>query len=309
MQTRKKILVIHYSQSGQLDRVTQQLTAPLIACPDIDVTFERLRPVTPYPFPWPFLTFLDTFPEAVYDDAPALAPSSLRGDESFDLIILAYQVWFLSPSLPTTAFLQSPLAAKLLRDKPVVTVIACRNMWLMAQERLKDHLSKLGARLVGNVALTDQAGNLLSFFATPLWVLTGNKGPFLGGLIPKAGVAEADIAACVRFGERIRERLLAQPLLDEQLLTGLNAVTIHPGLIGSEKTGLRAFRLWGRLLRAVGPSRSWRRKPILACYAVFLICLILTVVPLGLAVKSLLAPLMRQRIAEQRAYYSAPSGE
>lgn len=309
MQTIKKILVIHYSQSGQLDRVTQQLTAPLLACPDIAVTFERLRPVQPYPFPWPFLTFLDTFPEAVYDDAPALEPSSLRGDEDFDLVILAYQVWFLSPSLPTTAFLQSPLAAELLRGKPVVTVIACRNMWLMAQERVKAKLAELGARLVGNVALTDSAGSLLSFFATPLWVLTGDKGPFCGGLIPAAGVAEAEIAASARFGERIRERLLTEEPLDEQLLVGLQAVRIEPALIGSEKTGLRAFRLWGRLLRAIGPSRSWRRKPFLALYAVFLICLILTVVPLGMLLKKLLAPWTRARIAEQRAYYSAPSGE
>lgn len=309
MRTVKKILVVHYSQSGQLDRVVQQFTAPLLACPDVSVTFECLRPVCPYPFPWPFLTFLDTFPEAVYDDAPALHPSVLTGDEQFDLVILAYQVWFLSPSLPTTAFLQSPLATKLLKDTPVVTLIACRNMWLMAQERVKSRLQQLGARLVGNVALTDQAGNILSFFATPLWVLTGNKGPFWRGMIPAAGVSEADIAACSRFGERIRERLLSSQPLDEHLLSGLKAVTIEPGLISSEKAGLRAFRIWGRLLRAVGASRSWQRKPVLMIYAVFLVSLILTVVPLGMAVKKLLTPWTRARIAQQRAYYSAPSGE
>lgn len=305
----KKILVIHYSQSGQLSQVVRHFTAPLVESPDIDVTFETLRPVNEFPFPWPFLQFLDVFPEAVYDDAPALQPSSLSGEESFDLVILAYQVWFLSPSLPTTAFLQSPLAAKLLKDTPVVTLIACRDMWLMAQERVKTHLQNLGARLVGNVALTDEAGSLLSFFATPMWVLSGNKGPFCGGLVPRAGVAEANIVACSRFGERIREQLLSDTPLDETLLRGLRAVRIDPGLISSEKTGHRAFRLWGRLLRSLGPSRSVQRKPVLIVYSIFLITLIATVIPLGLLIKKILAPFTRERIEQQKAYYSAPSGE
>lgn len=305
----KKILVVHYSQSGQLSDVVRHFTAPLVESDQIEVTFEALRPVEDFPFPWPLLRFLDTFPESVYDDPPPLQPLGVTGDESFDLVILAYQVWFLSPSLPTTAFLQSPQAARLLEGTPVVTLIACRDMWLVAQERVKARLQALGARLVGNVALTDEAGRLLSFFATPLWVLSGNKGPFWGGLVPRAGVAPDRIEASARFGERIRERLLSGEQLGPELLRGLQAVRIDPGLISSEKTGHRAFRLWGRLLRALGPSRSRRRKPVLAVYFVFLLTMIVTVIPLGLLLKKLLAPFTRERIAQQRAYFSAPSGE
>ncbi len=306
---KKKILVIHFSQTGQLNDAVAAFVAPLQASEAVEVTFEALRPQEPFPFPWPFLRFLDVFPEAVYDDPPPLQPSALKGDEQFDLIILAYQVWFLSPSLPVTAFLQSELATKLLRDTPVVTLIACRDMWLMAQERVKARLQQLGAKLVGNVALTDEAGSLLSFFATPLWVTTGRKGPFFGGLVPRAGVAPERIAACSRFGERIRERLQGDLPLQEDLLRGLQAVRIDPALVSSEKAGQRAFRIWGRLLRALGPSRSWQRKPVLAFYAVFLVTLIATVIPLSMLIKKLVAPFARERIAAQRAYYSAPSGE
>ncbi|MFV0276115.1 MAG: hypothetical protein ACK5HY_02880, partial [Parahaliea sp.] len=167
----------------------------------------------------------------------------------------------------------------------------------------------IGGRLVGNVALTDEAGSLLSFFATPLWVLTGRQGPFLGGLIPPAGVSAADIASCSRFGERIRKVLESDGQLDQTLLGGLGAVTINESLIASEKAGRRAFRLWGRLLRSLGPPGSWRRKPVLAIYSVFLVLMIVTVVPLGMLVKKLLAPFTRGHIAQQKHYYSAPSGE
>ena len=133
----KRILVIHYSQSGQLNRITERFTQPLVDSPDFDVVFECLRPLEEFPFPWPLFQFLDAFPECVHLDAPALHPLRVKPDQDFDLVILAYQVWFLSPSLPVTAFLKGPEAGGLLQGKPVVTLIACRNMWLMAQEQTK----------------------------------------------------------------------------------------------------------------------------------------------------------------------------
>lgn len=308
MAEKTNILVIHYSQSGQLARVARSFVAPLLQNPAFAVTFEELKPATAFPFPWPFFRFLDTFPEAVYLDAPPLQPSALRGDEEFDLVILAYQVWFLSPSLPTTAFLQSELAQKLLRGKKVVTLIACRNMWLMAQEEVKGMLKKLGAQLVGNVALVDEAGSAGSFLATPVWVLSGQRGPHLGGLIPRAGVSERDIEACSRFGDRIAERVGAGGPMDETLLQGLGAVNVNEKLISSEKTARRGFRIWGRLFRLLGPQGSFQRKPLILFYATFLITFILTFIPVSVLLKSLLAPLARKRIAQQKTYYGAPSG-
>jgi len=305
----KKVLVVHYSQSGQLDSVVKEFTRPLVESDDISVTFENIKPVEDFPFPWPFFKFLDTFPECVYQDAPPIQEPAVSGDEDFDLIILAYQVWFLSPALPMTAFLQHPVARSLLNDKPVVTLIACRNMWLLAQEDMKAKLDELNAHLVGNVAMVDEAGSILSLFATPLWVLTGHKGPFLGGLIPKAGVAEKQIKASERFGRRIRDRFRFKGEVSPDMFRGLSAVHVNEGLISSEKTAKRAFRLWGRLLRTLGPHGAWQRKPVLAFYSVFLILMIVTVVPAGMLIKRLLAPLTRQRIAQQKAYYSAPSGE
>lgn len=304
----KKVLIIHYSQSGQLTEVARRFAAPLVDDPNVVVTFENSRPVEDYPFPWPFLRFLDAFPESVYLDPPAMQASSLSGDEDFDLIIIAYQVWFLSPSLPITGFLKSPLAKKLLNGKPVVTLIACRNMWLMAQEEVKKILKELNARLVGNVALVDEAGTLASFLATPLWVLTGHKGPRWGGLIPRAGVAKSVIAATDRFGQRILEVLQAGKEIDTDLLTGLNAVHIDERLISSEKTARRSFLIWGKLLRKVGPAGSSRRKPVLIIYIIFLISFILTFVPISMLLKKLIAPLTRRRIAKQKAYFGQPSG-
>jgi len=304
----KKVLVVHYSQSGQLSRVAEHFTQPLVDAPDIDVRFEALVPYEPFPFPWPILRFFDAMPECVYLDPPPLMPLTVDDSESFDLVILAYQVWFLSPSLPTTAFLKSDSAQRLLHGKPVITLIACRNMWLMAQEEVKNLLSGMGARLIGNVALVDEAGSIWSFLATPIWVLTGRKGPLLGGLVPRAGVAEAEIRACSRFGERILERFRAASSMDMDLLKNLGAVQVDEALISSEKMGRRGFRIWGKLLRRVGPPGSNRRKPILIVYFIFLLTFILTFVPISMFIQKLLSPRTKMRVAEQKQYFSQPSG-
>jgi hypothetical protein len=304
----KSVLLIQYSQSGQLSDVAGHIIAPLLEAPEIEVTVETLKPVSPYPFPWPVLRFFDTFPEAVYLDAPPLQPLAVDTAKRFDLVILAYQVWFLSPSLPVTGFLKGDAAKKLLRDTPVVTVIACRDMWLMAQEQVKALLVARGARLVGNVALVDEAGTMGSFLATPLWVLTGNKGPRLGGLIPRAGVRPEQIVNSRRFGDRMREVLARGGRIDERLLQHLGAVRVNERLIASEKTARRSFLIWGKLLRSLGRQGSFFRKPVLFVYILFLLTLILTFLPLSMLVKALLAPLTRERIAEQKAYFGRPSG-
>ncbi|MGH8369575.1 MAG: dialkylresorcinol condensing enzyme [Gammaproteobacteria bacterium] len=305
----KKVLVVHYaSPSGQLSDVIRNLAAPLTEAVGVEVQHLVLRCREPYPFPWPILRFFDTFPEAIYLDPPELEPLGLNPDQHFDLVILGYQVWFLSPSLPTTAFLKDPLVKNLLQGTPVVTVIACRDMWLMAQERVKELLAACGARLIGNVVLVDEAGSIGSFLATPLWMLTGKRGPLLGGLTPRAGIKPEQITASRRFGERIVQALHDDRALDANLLRGMGAVKVNTQLIATEKAARRSFLAWGRLLRALGKQGSWARQPVVMIYIVFLIALLITVLPISALFKTLLAPFMRKRIAAQQTYYSQPSG-
>lgn len=306
----RKVLVIHFSQTGQLSDILSSIAAPLEKAEGIEVSRAYITPRKPYPFPWPFWKFFNTFPETVYEDAEPVDITGASLDEDYDLVILGYQVWFLSPSLPATAFLDSPEAAKLLKDRPVITVIGCRNMWLMAQERMKERLAKLGARLIDNVVLIDSAHSAFTFVATPLWMLTGNRGPWLGGRIPQAGISKADIAAASRFGDAIARHLPERSRNEGgSMLNGLGAVRINDKLIGSEIIAKRSFKLWGGLLRALGKPSSPLRLLVLALYVLFLITLILTVVPLTAVIKKLLTPLTRAKIAKQRAYYAAPSGE
>jgi hypothetical protein len=161
---------------------------------------------------------------------------------------------------------------------------------------------------VGHIALTDEAGTVGSFLATPLWMLTGKPGPRLGGLIPKAGVAPEKVAASRRFGERMAGVLTRDAPLDESLLRGLDAVWVNTALISTENAIRRGFRVWGGLLRALGPQGNWRRKIALVVYVCWLVLAIVLLLPLGYLLRKILGPLRRRKLAEMAAYYSAPSG-
>lgn len=74
------------------------MLAPLAGQSDVRIDWHAVVPEPAYPFPWTFRTFLDAFPESVYLDPPAVnAPPS---EADYDLVVLAYQVWFLAPSTP-----------------------------------------------------------------------------------------------------------------------------------------------------------------------------------------------------------------
>jgi len=310
---RKRVLVVSYSQTGQLAAVVRQIVAPLIESDSageascIEVHHEILRPLNPYPFPWPILRFFDAFPESAHLDPAPLQPLTLQGDEDFDLVVLSYQVWFLAPSQPVVAFLKTPEAKRLLAGKPVVTVVGCRNMWMQAQEKMKALLTRLEARLIDNVVLTDNAPTLATLVTTPRWLLTGRRDSFLG--LPPAGIAANDIARCRRFGLALRDALEQDREREGRpLLSGLQAVQADPRLLVSERAGTRSFFLWGKLLRAAGAPGSLIRLPLVVLYILFLVALIVTVVPLSLLLQTLIRPLIGNYLAARKAYYELPSG-
>ena len=301
-----RILVLHYSQTGQLTRAVQSMLGPLSARPDVEIVWQNLEPVEPFPFPWGFFRFFDSFPECIHLDPPPIRPVAFGPEARFDLVILAYQVWFVAPSLPVTAFLKSE-TARVLRDTPVITLVACRNLWLSAQETVKGVLRERGARHIDNVVLVDQGPPWATFITTPRWLLTGKKNGFWG-IFPPAGVSEADIAGAARFGRALADAL---PLLQSTrgpLLSGLGAVKVNAGYIASEKIAHRSLRLWGVLLRAIGKPGNPLRRLVLVAYIVFLVAMILTVMPVGIVVRTLLRPLLRKRLDAEVTRLEAPSG-
>ncbi|MDR2790943.1 MAG: dialkylresorcinol condensing enzyme [Campylobacteraceae bacterium] len=303
----KKVLVVHYSQSGQLDDAIKYCISPLLSDKSVSVTDLSLKPRAPFPFPWDILDFLSVFPESVYCDKIPLEPFGIDKNEEFDLIILAYQVWFLSPSLPMSSFLHSMEAKAWIEGKSVITFIACRNMWLTAQEKMKRLIAQNGGILCDNIALIDGGNSLETFITTPRWLLTGKKEKFW--FFSSAGIKKSDMEKSARFGRAISSALKNNLEKSKKpLLQGLGAVNVNEKLIMSEKIGHRSFLIWGKFLRKIGQPKSKIRRVFLCIYLLFLVLMIITVVPFTLLFRILFYPLMIKKLKKQKAYYEEPSG-
>ena len=305
----KRVLAIYYSQTGQLERAIRSMLSPLDENKDVTIDWKRIEPEPPYPFPWSILKFFDVFPESVQLVPPVIKDMGIHPDAHYDLAVIGYQVWFLSPALPITGFLKSD-SAKILKGVPVITLIACRNMWLTAHERVKEMLRDAGAFLTDNVVLIDSAPPWSTFITTPLWLLTGKRERFLG-IFPKAGVSEEDINNASRFGRAIAESLKkgdSKLPMDRPLLWGLGAVKVNPRYIASERTAYRSFRIWSKLMRLAGKPGALIRKLIISIYIVFLLTMICAVVPVMIFLRLLISPFRKESIAKLVTELEKPSG-
>lgn len=301
----KSVLVLYYSQTGQLKRVVDSFISKL---PDeeIAVDVREIEPVVPYPFPWPFYHFFDEFPEAFMMDGCEVKDIENIKD-NYDLIILGYTVWYMSPSIPITGFMQSEQARAIFKDKPVVTLIACRDMWVLAQEKMKGLLKHVGARLIDNVALTDQGKGVYSLVTMPRFMLSGKKGAFL--FFPPTGIAQKDITAASRFGERLNSELKRDAEKGSApLLSNLGAANVDGKLIATEKIANRSFKVWTKLIKCSGAKYSLGRKITISIYVCFLIILLLTVVPINVAARKIINLFKKEKLKALEVYYEQPSG-
>lgn len=296
----KNVLVIYYTQSGQLAEIAKNIAKPLSADAEVSVTYFNIEMVNPYPFPWQPSRFFDVFPESFLQIPAAFKePSQDVLAQRYDLVILAYQVWYLSPSIPVTSFLKSEAARALLKNTPVVTVIGCRNMWALAQEKVKKLLKEAQANLVGNVALVDRHINHISVITIVEWMFTGKKEKYLG-IFPKPGVSEKDITESSKFGTILLEHLKTGSytnLQDDLVASG--AVEIRPFLIEMDKKANKMFKIWANaIIKKTSSRAAWLKG-----FYIYLLVAIWIMSPIVYILHLLTFPLKYAKIKREKKYY------
>jgi flavodoxin len=300
-----RILVIYFSQSGQQREILNSLAKPFLQAGD-QLHFEELKPTELYPFPWTAFKFFNAFPETFFQQPLALQPLSSKAFEEYDLVILGYQPWFLTPSRPVSSFLQSEEGKKVLKDKTVVTILGCRNMWLGAQEKVKVRLKEAGATLVGHIALDDRSGNLVSLITILRWLLWGKKEAFW--FFPAAGVSQSDIEHTAVFGEIVKSAVKKKNFQNlQQDLNKEGAIVIRPSLVLMEKRGQRGFGIWSKFIAGGGAASSTSRKVRVYTFMYVLPTAIVILTPLLWILSNTMLILLRKKLLQEIEYYKGVS--
>lgn len=296
---KKNILVIYYSQTGQLEDIVKNIAQPFEAKKEAyDVTYYNIQLKEDFPFPWPGDVFFNTFPES-YLQIPKeiLPPSEEILNKKYDLILFGYQVWYLTPSIPIISFLKSDYAERILKDTPVVTISGTRNMWMLSQEKLKVYLRDLQAKLVGNIALVDRHDNYTSVLTILRWLTTGQKEK--SGMLPSAGVSDEEIAGSVKYGEIIERHFNNNDLNSLQPdLVKNGAIEIRAFLVRVEKVGNKIFTVWSNLII----KKKEKRPLLIKFFKVYLMAAIWIISPVVLVLHLLTTPIFWFKRQKQKRY-------
>lgn len=289
--TPKRVLVIGWSQSGQLRSVAEAFSKPFSDAGH-EVAYVELQPVTPFPFPWKVNTFFGEFPETVLGRPAPIQRLQLPPGE-WDLIVLAAQVWFLSPSQPFAALLTGPDRG-IFVGKRVITLISCRNMWVRGWRRLVGLVQDAGGIVTDRIVATHSGSVFASYFTTLAWMLTGKRDAIKA--LPAAGLGADTFTHMAEFGRIAAERLGDEPpappgrsppvaLLADQV----TATVSYPHAFGEQIVG-SLFPVFATIIAAVSRPRTILRD----LSAVALLCFILSVV-IGLFVPFVIAEVLLRR--------------
>ena len=293
----KKVLVLYYTQTGQLSKIVNSFVAPFAEA-GVLVEVVRAKPKNDFPFPWTSERFFDAMPETVLAIPSPMEKIELK-ETKYDLVVFAYQPCYLSLSIPANSILATDEVKKILKDTPVVTLIGARNMWLSSQEKLKKILGDAGANLVGNIALVDRNQNSISAITILHWMMNGKKDKYLG-IFPKPGVSDEDIDNTKFFGKTVLEFMQKENFdgLQKQL-ANQGAVEIVADYMIIEKLAPRLFLIWATFI-----SKRKNRKAWLVVYKYYLLFALFIVAPIILTVNAILfRPFSGKKIREKKLYY------
>lgn len=302
----KNVLVVYYTQSGQLLEIAKNVASELEKSEKINVSYYNIKPKNDFKFPWNKNDFFNAFPETFLQIPAEISTSNNELlSKKYDLIILAYQVWFLTPSIPVNSFLKSEIGRKLLNKTPVITLIGARNMWIMAQEKVKKLLINCNANLVGNIALVDRHINHISVITISKWMFSGKKEKYLG-IFPKPGVSKKDINEATKFGKPILNSLLLKKYNNLQAdLLDLGAVKVKPFLIITDKRANILFGKWAKLIIKKGKKNSKKRLKWVTAFKVYLLFAIWVLAPIVFIVFLLTYLFFIKKIKSEKKYYQS----
>lgn len=303
----KNVLIVYFSQTGQAKLAIDSVMLPFENNANYKMHYLLIKPVSPFPYPWKYTEFFDMFPETVQGVACDIEYPSVDTTIKYDLIIVAYQPWFLSVCIPINSFLKSETAKLLFNNVPVVTIINCRNMWISAQEKMKKVLINLNANLVGNITFVDKSANLVSLVTVLAFILKGTKENYLG-IFPKYGVNSSDLEFGKTYGNLILSHLEANnlPKLQDELVKN-NAINIRSNIMIMEGRGSLLFPHYANFITKKGNAGSKERRTRVRIFGILLPTVILLASPF-ITIISRLAPIFaKKKLQKQIEYYSQNS--
>ena len=213
----KRVLVLYYSLTGQMERVLNAMT-PQLEASGHQVLRRKIVPVDEWTLPFDPVRFYVDWAKtwAGKTLTQRLRPMDLEGIDP-DCILLGFQPWYLAPSIPVNSFLHGP-EARIFRDRPVIALVTCRNRWERSLRIARDRIAVAGGRLIDALIVQDQVPEPANM-ATTYYRLMEDHAPPPGHWIARFkpfGIGDDAVAVVEDWGRDLAVRL-SEGRLDDRL--------------------------------------------------------------------------------------------
>ena len=251
---KKSILVVYYSQTGQLKAIIQGFIKNWLDVYDID--FMEIT-TSEYGFPITWNQMFDMMPESVLG-IPCKISYPKYDYSSYDLIILGFQPWFVHPSIPFNSFTETEDFKEVVKSKPVYIITDCRNSGRSAIQIVQEKIIKFGGHIKGvSEFRDDSSGNLIGAFTLLKWLFSGKKKKLLG-VFPPAGVRQSIIDSAFLYGNDVLQKINNPDLQHKAFYNIVPQQHKEFTSKGYEEDVIELFRKWAIYIVENKQKRKWR---------------------------------------------------
>lgn len=210
----KKVLAIYYSLTQQTQQVMFWI-AEALKERGHQVEVQRIQPVHEWTLPLQKRSFFSYWWRMAWlreEIHEPIHPLKLQ-NPSYDCVVLGFQPWNLQPSLPMSAFLESPQAS-VLRNKDVILVMTARAQWKRAYTQVKEKVARHGGRVVDSLVVLHKGSSPTNIVPT-VYHLFENQLPPKGHVTEPFGpfgIEDGAHETAEVFGREVGQRLNEGPL-------------------------------------------------------------------------------------------------
>jgi hypothetical protein len=177
---RPSVLFVYFTYTGQTQKLVDTMTEVLqargceVAGAAIEFTEPRYKErFHHFPMKRPFLEVVAMIPAELRRRPATIGIPDAVSDGNYDFVVVGAPTWWLSTDVPMRSFMESPTAARLLKDKPFTGMVTCRRYWKHNIKTLRRLGTKAGGTYQDGIHFRYQGGQVRSLFSLLSYLGTG----------------------------------------------------------------------------------------------------------------------------------------
>ncbi len=212
---RASVLFVYFSYTGQTQKVVDTM-AEVLESRGCDVTKAAIEFTEPryekrfhhFPMKRPFLEVVGMIPAELRRRPATIGIPTSVSEGSYDFVIVGAPTWWLSTDVPMRSFMESPTAARVLKDKPFTAAVTCRRYWKHNMKTVRRLGTEVGGKYTEGIHFRYQGGQVRSLFSLLSYLGTGEyREKYHGVKIPPTNLQGYHLVEARNFAEGVAESL------------------------------------------------------------------------------------------------------